>query len=668
MDSSASQQRKTGPRACLTCAKAKARCIPCNNPLKCERCDRLQKQCVKQIPARPKERREARIARTAESSRAPVVTSPQMEPACLPARKIGPCGERMRHGILVMFPEDVSKQSANEEDGNASSEWPPWNKELATDTSQPVEATTVPTTAPNAWPRGEEAEKLLGHYRNNMMHLFPFVIVPPHMSAAQLYSERPVLWKAVMLQACFFEGSRQVYMGRKLLQELSEALLTKSRKGLDVLQGLLVSLCSEYIPGYQSLRPRALAMYQSRLQREQDGDGATDYGYVQLDQMRAFADTYYLSTYAFLTSKRPDALGNTAYLQVVSRIIGAKAEYPTDAMLVRLLEIQQIAHSISLAFADGSNSLMNLHFSTLPLIMIFKGFKAQVENFKSKLPVGYLDENGKDTNPILVSKAPLKAHVQVTEILLYEVGMQENLCAAGNLSCIDRIELLWALLRTCQAFLALRLEAMPQFAPRFLSIASYDFMYGFITCLKLTNLGGVPGWDLGHVRRDLRLGDLIEQLTGQMQSVVARRKEGGFHYWSPEEDPYRRLVDLLHGLRGLLASTTTTEPLLPQHQQRDQQKQQQQRAREEEEEQEMEDIARIPTPPSQDTVLETTFNESFGVAAATAAVAGGASTEEFMGGVTWEEAWSDMVFSVDDWGQSTSFAHNPPLPFGFLPC
>ena len=67
----------------------------------------------------------------------------------------------------------------------------------------------------------------------------------------------------------------------------------------------------------------------------------------------------------FLSSKRPDAVGNTAYLQVVSRIIGAKAEYPTDAMLVHLLEVQQIAHSISITFADGSNSLMRPQLSAL---------------------------------------------------------------------------------------------------------------------------------------------------------------------------------------------------------------------------------------------------------------------------------------------------------------
>ena len=64
-------------------------------------------------------------------------------------------------------------------------------------------------------------------------------------------------------------------------------------------------------------------------------------------------------------------------------------------MLVRLLEIQQIAHSISLTFVNGSNGLMSPQFSALPLIMTVKGFQAQIENFKSKIPAGYLVENGK---------------------------------------------------------------------------------------------------------------------------------------------------------------------------------------------------------------------------------------------------------------------------------
>ncbi|KAK8126103.1 uncharacterized protein PG998_001862 [Apiospora kogelbergensis] len=573
-----------------------------------------------------------------------------------------------------MFPEGASSGQSPSDKAGKSPEWPELSPGINSQSDEgsraaaaAAAAATVATTTPSAWPRGEEAEQLLDDFRENMMHLFPFVIVPPPMSAAQLRSERPVLWKAVMLQACHLEGSRQVFMGRKLLQELSEALLTKPRKGLDVLQGLLLyvgwfhyALSTFQVTNLLGLARSlctSLGFNENKTEME-----PRDYGAVQLEQMRAFAGTYYLSTYTFLTSKRPDAVGNTAYLQVVSRIIGAKAESPTDAMLVRLLEIQQMAHSISLTFADGSNSLARPQFSALPLIMMVKGFQAQIETFRSKLPAGCLRDS-----------PTLMAHMQVAEILLYEVGMQESLCEADGLTCLDRLELLWSLLGVCKANLALRLEERTPncFAPRFLGISSYDFMYAFITCLKLTNLGGVPGWDPGHVRRDLRLGDLIEQLRGQIMSMIERREKGGFHYWSPEEDPYRRLIDLLNGLRGLLFATGS--PIVaaaaatrsPQSQQ-----QVQKEGKQQEPDQEGDGVAQMPTPSLQDTAQDSnSLGESLVLEAerATAVTA----TEEGMGSgdivmQTWEEAWSDMVYSVDDWGQSTSFAYDPPLPFGFL--
>lgn len=72
--------------------------------------------------------------------------------------------------------------------------------------------------------------------------MFPFVIVPPNLSSEQLKWERPFLWKAVMLEACSLDASRQVKLGRELLREMTEALLTHPRKSVDLLQGLLLFL------------------------------------------------------------------------------------------------------------------------------------------------------------------------------------------------------------------------------------------------------------------------------------------------------------------------------------------------------------------------------------------------------------------------------------------
>jgi hypothetical protein len=90
------------------------------------------------------------------------------------------------------------------------------------------------------WPQGEEAEAFLGLYRERMGHLFPFAIVPPHLTAAQMQEQRPFFWKVVMLEACLFDGQRQVALGDEILKDISEAAFIKPQNSIDFLQGLLM--------------------------------------------------------------------------------------------------------------------------------------------------------------------------------------------------------------------------------------------------------------------------------------------------------------------------------------------------------------------------------------------------------------------------------------------
>lgn len=70
--------------------------------------------------------------------------------------------------------------------------------------------------------------------------LFPFAIVPPHLSSAQMREERPFFWKAVMLEASLFDGRRQTAMGEDILREICEAAFLRPQNNLDLLQGLLM--------------------------------------------------------------------------------------------------------------------------------------------------------------------------------------------------------------------------------------------------------------------------------------------------------------------------------------------------------------------------------------------------------------------------------------------
>ncbi len=88
------------------------------------------------------------------------------------------------------------------------------------------------------WPQGDEAEASLNEYRKRLAHLFPFAVVPPHLSSTEMREQRPLFWKAIMMESCLFDAQRKAMLGKELLREISEAAFMNPQKTLDLLQGL----------------------------------------------------------------------------------------------------------------------------------------------------------------------------------------------------------------------------------------------------------------------------------------------------------------------------------------------------------------------------------------------------------------------------------------------
>lgn len=70
------------------------------------------------------------------------------------------------------------------------------------------------------------------------MPLFPFVVIPTDMTPEELLRDRPLLWKAVMMQGLYFSARRQVAMGDELLNTIVTMAFLESKKSLDLLQAL----------------------------------------------------------------------------------------------------------------------------------------------------------------------------------------------------------------------------------------------------------------------------------------------------------------------------------------------------------------------------------------------------------------------------------------------
>jgi hypothetical protein len=103
--------------------------------------------------------------------------------------------------------------------------------------------------------------------------------------------------------------------------------------------------------------------------------------------MRAFAGTYYMTTNVFTTSKRPTALMNTTHIEAICQEIEGRAEHPTDALLVRLVRIQQLVQSICIAVSPDPRHLQSQHSLGLPFKMVAQSFQTQIDDFKASLPV-----------------------------------------------------------------------------------------------------------------------------------------------------------------------------------------------------------------------------------------------------------------------------------------
>lgn len=83
---------------------------------------------------------------------------------------------------------------------------------------------------------------MLKEFKDVKASLFPFVVIPPGMSEAELRRQRPFLWKGIMVVERFFDGTGQIEAGKALLTEISRATFIEPVKSLDVLHGLQLAV------------------------------------------------------------------------------------------------------------------------------------------------------------------------------------------------------------------------------------------------------------------------------------------------------------------------------------------------------------------------------------------------------------------------------------------
>ena len=261
----ASQSRPAGyGQSCTNCSRTKCKCILPADGGACERCRRLGKTCQPIHTSRRRAAKKAAASRTAQleeklddlvsilkssqgqqhtqtqshsqRSTPPNIQQQQQQQQPYqqlqnhtstygsPAKYFLPCPEqRQQQQPYSSSALDSLAHAATSERQGASA-----------DDSAAV------TTPNGSEPSPQEAEECLSKFRTWLPN-FPFIHLPPAMTAAALRAERPFLWLCIM-NLTVTSSEMQIILRDRVRREVSERIVIQNERTMDLLQGLIAFL------------------------------------------------------------------------------------------------------------------------------------------------------------------------------------------------------------------------------------------------------------------------------------------------------------------------------------------------------------------------------------------------------------------------------------------
>ncbi|KAI7139047.1 hypothetical protein KC337_g72 [Hortaea werneckii] len=85
-----------------------------------------------------------------------------------------------------------------------------------------------------------QAEILLDRYRRLLAPEMPFVVIPSHVTAKHLYTDKPLLLRAIVTVTYFHNLPEQRRMVKMMMRDVSERVLLNNEKNIGIIQAILV--------------------------------------------------------------------------------------------------------------------------------------------------------------------------------------------------------------------------------------------------------------------------------------------------------------------------------------------------------------------------------------------------------------------------------------------
>ncbi|KAJ6131766.1 hypothetical protein N7471_006981 [Penicillium samsonianum] len=189
---------------------------------------------------------------------------------------------------------------------------------------------------------------------------------------------------------------------------------------------------------------------------------------------RAYLGCFYLSSITGWVTMKPNGIQFQNYMIECATSLGQELEHPTDALILPLVQLQNMAEVNHCSLSTAGNTICD-HLNGLDLEMKVQSFQAEFKQWKNSLPLIYQQPNGMN----LACEVAVM-HVYEMDLVISVAKMRQNtdsLKHSTSSSFTSQIHL---------EVLFLCLKSAEQLAQNFLSIPTSE--YGSLSYMQWSGI------------------------------------------------------------------------------------------------------------------------------------------------------------------------------------
>ncbi|PYH46320.1 Zn(II)2Cys6 transcription factor [Aspergillus saccharolyticus JOP 1030-1] len=570
-------------RSCFNCSQAKCKCLYLKAGGRCQRCQRLDKECRQSAASRRSTTRKAGIS----SSSAKIS---RLEDRLEDLVSLLRAGVQPNNITTTTMLGLLGQLSDNQASSNSNAASPPSMLDVPSNGSSgpsPVYvsrnsgATSTPDTSISdsgaslssgaaslnaTEPSGLQAEEYLTFFQTQMLPYFPCMHIPPGTTSQKLRRDRPFSWLCIMAVV-----SRSSAQTRPLFDRIKHIVSQKlvheySCRDLDILQGLLIylgwsnqqvynranvhvftQLANSIVYEMGLFNPEAKGKHTLLcVHTEAHEDRAAPPSQV-MEQRRAVLGCFLLTSIIATFLQQSDSLRWTSYMDECLRLLEEQQESINDEMLVQQVRLQLVNDKLNLGgFFGGSKGSMR----PSPAVYI-RPMQAQLQTQLQGI-MSRVRPNSQGYIEILL------LHHYNTSLSLYESALTKGTIASITNVSYEHLDYLYGCL-----------EATKSWFDVFLSIPAAEYI-GFpfaifsqmvqnlVTLYQLSTLDSSV-WDTTNVRQTADIIQIMNMVISNMGQVASLNGFEG----DPGGDVFSNIAKMYQGVRVGWETKLIPNPLGP---------------------------------------------------------------------------------------------------------